>query len=324
MSAADPLVSVFMPTYNQREFIGAAIDSVLAQDYGNLEIVVGDDGSTDGTWPIVQDYQSKYPDRVKASRNERNLGITGNCNEILKRCSGTYIAFHAGDDLLAPGKIRKQVDVMENDKSVVLCYHDVEVFDSPTNTTIKYWNHGPLSTAPRAGTALALAKAIVSEGTSFMAALSVMVRAAAVPASGFDKRIVVASDWMFWIELLANASPDAKVAFLSDVLARYRKHDSNVTSTNPGAWYYADALITLALVESNYPWLIDDVVRFQLGLRFSRGIRLIRDGDRALGRALLLQSARAKRLSLRWYAWLAVSYFPALGPRLRRKETRTR
>ena len=302
-----------MPTYNHQEFIGAAIDSVLAQDYENLEIVVGDDCSKDGTWGIVLDYRSRFPEVIKAFRNERNLGITGNCNEVLKRCTGRYIAFYAGDDLFSSGKIRKQVEIMETDPLVVLCYHDVEVFNSQTDETVRHWNHGPLSAVPLAGTANELAKAVVAKGTAFMAALSVMVRADAVPASGFDTRIPVASDWMMWIEVLANAKQSAKVVFLNEVLARYRKHDSNVTST--GDKYFSDVLTTLALVESNYPWLIEEVIDCQAGLRYSRGIRFIRDGDFAGGRAYLVQSARAKMPSWMWLVWLAASYFPALRPR---------
>jgi len=315
MKAGEPLVSVFMPTYNHQEFIGAAIDSVFAQDYGNLELVIGDDGSKDGTWAVVQDYRSRFPDVIKAVRHEHNLGITGNCNEILKRCTGKYIAFHSGDDLLLPGKIRKQVDLMEGDPSVVLCYHDVEVFLSNTAEIVRHFNHGPSSANPVAGPAETVVKAVVAKGTAFMAALSVMVRRDAVPASGFDARIPIASDWMMWIEILAKAKPDSKVAFLNEVLARYRRHDSNVSDT--GYAYYSDVLTTLALVESEYPWLSGEVVSRQAELRYLRGIRLICDGEFALGRAHLIQSAGAKRRSFKWFGWFAASYFPALRPKSR-------
>ena len=107
-----PLVSVFLPTYNQDLYVAESINSVLSQDYENIEIIVGDDFSQDKTWDIVLELQARYSSKIKVFRNERNLGITGNCNEILKRCTGMYVAFFSGDDLLNPGKISKQVSAM--------------------------------------------------------------------------------------------------------------------------------------------------------------------------------------------------------------------
>jgi glycosyltransferase involved in cell wall biosynthesis len=72
-----PLVSVSLVTYNQQEFIRESIESVLNQDYDNLEIVIGDDCSQDNTWAIVQEHQRHYPDKIKAFRNEQNLGLRG-------------------------------------------------------------------------------------------------------------------------------------------------------------------------------------------------------------------------------------------------------
>lgn len=314
MSSSPPLVSIFMPTYNAEDFVGAAIDSVLAQDYENLEIVIGDDSSTDRTWDVIVDYQRRCPEKIKAFRNEKNLGITGNCNEILARCAGTYTAFLAGDDLYMPAKISRQVSAMEEAESVVLCYHDIEVFKSQTNTTLCFWNHGPGSGRPVRGAARGVAQALVTRGTAFMAALSVMARTEAFKSIRFDARVPEASDWLMWIEVLANATPNGTVVFLDDVLARYRRHDTSVTSDLDR--HLSDNLTTLALVESKYPWLIDEVAHMQARMRYSRGIQLILAGEGSHGRRFLMRSVRHHLVSWKWIAWFLRSYVPLPRPRI--------
>src|SRR5438128_463489 len=90
----NPLVSVIVPTYNQLDFIAEALDSVLEQDYENLQIVVGDDGSTDGTVEIIRQFAKRYPRRLIPLDGLPHLGITANCNRCLRACNGKYIAFH--------------------------------------------------------------------------------------------------------------------------------------------------------------------------------------------------------------------------------------
>jgi glycosyltransferase involved in cell wall biosynthesis len=305
-----PLISVFLPTYNQQAFIAESIESVLSQDYGDLEIVVGDDCSQDNTWAIVQEYQRNHPDKIKAFRNEQNLGITGNCNEILKCCTGKYIAFTAGDDLCLPGKISKQVEIMERDQSVVLCYHDVEVFNSEDNKTLRYWNQGSSACSPIYGSAEKVAKAVTASGNSFMAAMSVMVQRKAIPLTGFDQRIPHVSDWFMWIEILSGAGRGMRVEYLPEVLARYRRHGSNITSASYGD--SDDIMVTLAIAENRYPFLIRSADNCRLKLRYAKGVRLILIGKTKLGRYFLHLSLRSGWVSWKIFYWLAASYIPSL------------
>ena len=107
-----PLVSISIITYNQKDFLRECIESALAQDYPHLEIVVADDGSKDGTHEMLHDYQARYPDKFVLRLAERNQGITANSNAAHFACTGKYIAWMGGDDLLLPGKIRRQVEFM--------------------------------------------------------------------------------------------------------------------------------------------------------------------------------------------------------------------
>ncbi|MCM3905235.1 MAG: glycosyltransferase [Pyrinomonadaceae bacterium] len=310
-----PLVSVSLVTYNQQEFIRESIESVLNQDYDNLEIVIGDDGSQDNTWAIVQEYQRNYPDKIKAFRNEQNLGITGNCNEVLKRCAGKHIAFAAGDDVMLPGKISKQVEVMERDQSVVLCYHDVEAFNSEDGKTLRFRNHGPLSSPPITGDAEKVAREVIEQSTSFLAAVSIMARRDSLPATGFDPRIPTASDWLMWIEILAAGGPTKKVEYIPDVLVRYRRHGSNITLLE----HCGDRLVTLAIVESKYPRFVFSVHKWYREFHYYCGLRMICNNELSAGRNVMLLSLRSGWVSWKIFYWLAASYLPSLLVLRRRK-----
>jgi glycosyltransferase involved in cell wall biosynthesis len=95
------LVSVVIPAYNVSRFIGAAVASVLNQTYKDVEIVVVDDRSTDGTLAELE----KFRDRVKIVRHETNQGAAAARNTGVEASRGEIVAFLDGDDLWAPGKL---------------------------------------------------------------------------------------------------------------------------------------------------------------------------------------------------------------------------
>ena len=89
----DPLVSVAIITYNQADIIHETLPETINQQYSNLEVIIADDGSTDGTAQIILEYAGKYPDRVIPVLSNRNNGITINSNQALEACHGKYVAF---------------------------------------------------------------------------------------------------------------------------------------------------------------------------------------------------------------------------------------
>src|SRR5690606_10603907 len=130
-----PLVSVFCPTYNQEDFVAESLESILAQDYEPLEILVPDDGSEDGTIGIVDGYVSRHPGIIRLIRGP-HVGVRGNGDRGLAEARGEFVAFTAGDDLLLPGKISRRVSWFLEDDARVLCGHDVEAFDSDSGATL--------------------------------------------------------------------------------------------------------------------------------------------------------------------------------------------
>src|SRR5690606_3494335 len=127
MKNSSPRVSVFVITYNQESLALEAVRSCIEQDYGNLEVVVSDDGSTDETVPMLEELLARHPQRMKLMANPVKGGITRNCNIALANCSGELIAFMGGDDVLYPNKISRQVDAFRRIPDLVFCYHPCHV-----------------------------------------------------------------------------------------------------------------------------------------------------------------------------------------------------
>jgi glycosyltransferase involved in cell wall biosynthesis len=245
-----PKVSAFMPTYNHEPFIAEAIESVLAQEYPKLELVIGDDASTDGTREIIDTYYRKHPDVIKRIYADENGGITANCNRVLAACTGEYIAFTSGDDVWLPGKIQKQIEWFADHPNHVFCCTRVDMFKSETGHLLKRGPDGdfehifaqpPPSRIYQLGTALS----------------SVMIHREALPSGGYDPRVPHASDFLFMVSVL-DKGPSG---YIDEVLARYRKHADS--ASNKWSWIYTDHLMALKIMDQKFPQWADDIERIR-------------------------------------------------------------
>lgn len=117
-AAASPRVSWLIPVYNGEAFVREAIESVLAQDYADFEVVVVNDGSTDGTRAILAEYETRH-DRIEVI-DKPNGGIVSALNEGLRRCSGEFVARMDADDIVMPHRLRLQVEHLDRNPGCVL------------------------------------------------------------------------------------------------------------------------------------------------------------------------------------------------------------
>lgn len=120
-----PKVSVVIPTYNCAKYLPETIDSVLNQTYRDFEIIVVDDGSADDTKTITQCYINKYPDKIRYFYQE-NKGPGAARNFGIKKSVGEYIAFQDADDLWLSTKLKKQVELLEQDAQIALVFSDMQ------------------------------------------------------------------------------------------------------------------------------------------------------------------------------------------------------
>jgi glycosyltransferase involved in cell wall biosynthesis len=245
MNAGDlPTVSVSVAiwTCDHETFIGQAVESVLAQDYPLLELVIADDNSSDATPRIVADYARRYPHIIKPLFHRGRRSIVANVNRALSACSGELVAILDGDDMYLPGKLSAQVDVFMREPHVVLCRHPVEVFDDRTGATLRIEDPNP-------DQARAQAIDLVAKG-NFVPTASSMMRRAAMPAKGVPTTIQNAPDWILAIETARQGT----IARIPMVLARYRVHAAQMTTVAAGEEaVFLDAMRTLSYVEKRYP-----------------------------------------------------------------------
>jgi len=124
-----PLVSVISITHNQEDFVGQAVNSVMAQQTNfDYELVVGDDISTDGTRALLTALQAEYPHRIHLRFSDEHLGPLVNFARTYQACRGTYVATLDGDDYwIDPAKLQKQVDLLESRPDHAMCFHSAYV-----------------------------------------------------------------------------------------------------------------------------------------------------------------------------------------------------
>ncbi|MBT7600014.1 MAG: glycosyltransferase [Anaerolineae bacterium] len=216
----NPLVSVIITSYNQREYIGLAIGSVLNQTYPNIEIIVIDDASTDGTQEIIKEISSEFEDeRVRFIPKQQNEGVTYCRNIGLAEFSGEYICFLDGDDMYLPGKIGTQVDHMESNEDWMISYHDADTFDSASGETIFFYSD-------RFGVGNGTVYDLISKGM-YIHFGSLMYRRKSIAFHTFNTQVRIVDDWLFTIEVLLNGNQD--FFYIDKVLSKYRRHSTNIT-----------------------------------------------------------------------------------------------
>ena len=110
------LISVVIPSYNRADVVGQAIDSILGQKVAaDIEIIIGDDCSTDHARDVLLDYQKRFPDIIRLIFHEQNLGLGANWATCVKACQGQYICNCDNDDFWHdPDKLQVQLDYMES------------------------------------------------------------------------------------------------------------------------------------------------------------------------------------------------------------------
>lgn len=126
---ASPLITIGILCYNAKDTIGRAIESALGQDWDNTEILVVDDGSTDGSAQIVESLARRHRN-IRLVRHEKNCGCPTARNTVLQEARGEYIAFFDDDDWSYPQRISEQYNRLVNyecDSDIVLCYCTREV-----------------------------------------------------------------------------------------------------------------------------------------------------------------------------------------------------
>lgn len=128
------LISVIVCTYNQQDTIGRTLDSILMQKcHLPIEIVIGEDGSTDGTLAVCQQYQQQHPDTIRILANKSNKGFVANYFDCLRACRGKYVADCSGDDFWTDeAKLEAESLILEKNANVGIVHTDWQRYNEQT------------------------------------------------------------------------------------------------------------------------------------------------------------------------------------------------
>lgn len=130
------LVSIIIPCYNAEKYVESAVRSIMNQTYKNLEIILTDDCSTDGTFAILEKFAVE-DSRIKLYKNETNLKIVKTLNNMIQLATGKYIARMDADDISLPERIEKQVEFLEKNPGIAFCGTNAFIIDENGKCTGK-------------------------------------------------------------------------------------------------------------------------------------------------------------------------------------------
>jgi len=213
MSPAPP-ISVLLAVYNGQRFLREAVDSILAQTFPDFEFITIDDGSTDGTLPLLKEYAARDPRVHLVSRP--NKGLTLTLNEGLAVARGEFIARMDADDIAQPQRFEKQIAYLRQHPDCVVLGSRVLLID-PDGLPIRQWcrelAHDEIDAAH------------LNRGWPVVHP-AVMLRTAAVrQVGGYREQYNTLED----LDLFLRLAEVGKLANLPDVLLKYRQHFASVT-----------------------------------------------------------------------------------------------
>lgn len=232
MKTNRPLVSAIIPCYNAAKFLPEAIESVISQTYDNIEIIVVNDGSTDGTDQVV----CPYLDKIQYVK-QANAGPAAARNNGISHANGEYIAFLDADDLWRADKIQKQIEIIDTCTDIAMVYSKFENFCNDTGEKLSVM---PDSTPSGLLFDLILQKNII-------ALPSVLLRKSKIiEVGGFDESLATAEDTNLWLKIAYNYPIQA----VPEVLFFRRMHRGNISSRVDIA---VGTLDNLDLIVKKYP-----------------------------------------------------------------------
>jgi glycosyltransferase involved in cell wall biosynthesis len=249
-------VSVCVPTFNGAAYVGEAIRSVLEQTFEDFELIVIDDGSSDGTPDAVAAFADR---RMRLVRNDGRLGLVGNWNRCLDLAQGRHVTVFHQDDLMARDNLRAKVRFLDRHSSVGLVHSNVVRIDARGGVLAEYWSFPPTAGDEGCLDGREFFRRAIA-GANIVCASSVMMRRATFEQlGGFDSRLPFTADWEMWLRIGLFYD----VGYLTQPLIRYRFHDGMETARFSLPEELEQAYLAKTLVLEKYPDRVPGVDRLR-------------------------------------------------------------
>lgn len=295
---ADPVVSVLIPTYNHRAHLRQAVEGALAQETDfPIEILVGDDASTDGTTGVVRELEKEYAGRVTAFISPRNEGGHANFSRLYRAARGEFIALCEGDDAWTdPRKLSLQVAFLRENPEYALCFHPLRMIDDD-GLFLGLTNEGD----PVESTINRLAK------FNYIHTASVVFRNRLVPDLPRWVFRLMLGDW----PLFCLVAQHGKLRLLDEVMGIYRVHAGGVWGNRSDSYRLALTIHAAVACQKHigHPGFDDCILK--MGRRVLPG--LVRER----------KWKHARQVAAWWLAAALRSPRTALGMKLRRRNAKT-
>lgn len=244
---ATPLISVCIPAYNHAKYVRAALESVLSQDFGDFEIVITDDCSTDGTAEVIE---SVGDPRIRLFRNDHNLGPSVTASRNVARAQGRYISFLPSDDLFLPGKLSRQVAAFGRHPEAAAIFSwmiPVDEEGTPTGADFPYFR-------PAGVTRESALRHMFLTGNLLSAPTAMVRRDAFDKVGAFDPCLWQTQDYDMWIKLCLAF----EVHVVEEPLVAYRLRagGANMHTSTPAtdariAWEFIQVLRNYYALEAD-------------------------------------------------------------------------
>lgn len=218
-----PLVSIVAICYNQSKYVIETLDSIIAQTYSNIQLIIIDDCSTDNSIEIINKWIRHCYINCDFVKHSKNLGISKSCNDGLQRVKGNYYQIISCDDIIFSDKIEKQVAQLERNGKAAVIFSDAILM----NEDSKWLYEGPRFIQRNRLIFETLGENIFYEliSKNFIPAPSVLIRTRMVnKIDNYDESISF-EDWDLWLRLSENND----FLFYKKPTALYRVHSSNLT-----------------------------------------------------------------------------------------------
>ncbi|HEX6961124.1 MAG TPA: glycosyltransferase [Lacipirellula sp.] len=236
-----PKVSVLIATYNHERYIAQAVTSALTQETDfPIEVIVGEDCSTDGTRQVLLNLQRQYPTSLKLLLHDPNIGGGRNVAAVLAACRGKYVAMLEGDDYWTdPRKLQRQADALDANRSWSACFH-------PSRMMFEDGSQPPKLYPANWTKDVATIEDLFRE--NFICTCSIMFRNGLFGPLPAWHQETVPGDWAIHM-LNAHHGP---IGFLPEVMADYRIHASGVWSSKSLAQQHCEVFKMLSRVDHHF------------------------------------------------------------------------
>lgn len=218
------LVDILMATYNGERFVADQIRSLLEQEYPHIHIFIRDDGSTDGTLSILEEFAGRYPEKITLIQDGRkNLGATQNFAALMEHSTASYICFSDQDDIWMKDKVQWMMGIMEKTEKKhpgvpVYVFSDLSVADAEMNITHRSLNQKD-GLSPRRIATHQLLMQNVPYGCATMINRELLLKSLPIP-----QEALLHDHWMALV-----ASLFGKIAYIDEPLVLHRIHDNNAS-----------------------------------------------------------------------------------------------